>query len=152
MTMFILQSATNLAVAVGLGTVIGFERQWRNRLAGLRTNTPVALGAASSVVFSSLIPGERTPTQIAAQVVSGVGLLGAGLIFREGASVRGLNTAATLWCPAAVGVLAGGGHVGEVTLAAGFVVFINLLLGRSCASSTGSLWIRPSSRSGIACQ
>lgn len=128
MTMSIVQSAANLAVAVGLGAAIGFERQWRNRLAGLRTNTLVALGAASFVVFSALVPGETTPTQIAAQVVSGIGFLGAGLIFREGANVRGLNTAATLWCSAAVGVLAGGGHAAEATLAAGFVVLINLLL------------------------
>ena len=101
------QAAINLAAAVALSSVIGFERQWHNRLAGLRTNTLVALGAATFVVFSDIVPGEGSPTRIAAQVVSGIGFLGAGLIFREGLSVRGLNTAATLWCSAAVGVLAG---------------------------------------------
>jgi putative Mg2+ transporter-C (MgtC) family protein len=122
------QAAINLAVALGLSAVIGFERQWRNRLAGLRTNTLVALGAATFVIFAALVPGEASPTRVAAQVVSGIGFLGAGLIFREGLSVRGLNTAATLWCSAAIGVLAGAGFLLYATVATGFVVFVNLLL------------------------
>jgi putative Mg2+ transporter-C (MgtC) family protein len=128
MTISIDQAALNLAVALGLSAVIGFERQWRNRLAGLRTNTLVALGAASFVIFEQLIPGESSPTRVAAQVVSGIGFLGAGLIFREGLSVRGLNTAATLWCSAAIGVIAGAGHPLYAAVATGFVVFVNLLL------------------------
>jgi putative Mg2+ transporter-C (MgtC) family protein len=128
MTIPIEQAAINLAVALGLSAVIGFERQWRNRLAGLRTNTLVALGAATFVIFAALIPGEASPTRVAAQVVSGIGFLGAGLIFREGLSVRGLNTAATLWCSAAIGVLAGAGYLLYATVATGFVVFVNLLL------------------------
>src|ERR1700731_5024315 len=128
MTVPIEQAAINLAVALGLSAAIGFERQWRNRLAGLRTNTLVALGAASFVVFAALVPGEGSPTRVAAQVVSGIGFLGAGLIFREGMSVRGLNTAATLWCSAAVGVLAGAGYPAYATLATGFVLVVNLLL------------------------
>jgi len=127
MTVAIEQAAINLAVAVGLSSVIGFERQWRNRLAGLRTNTLVALGAASFVIFEGLIPGD-SPTRVAAQVVSGIGFLGAGLIFREGLSVRGLNTAATLWCSAAVGVLAGSGFAAHAALATAFIIFVNLLL------------------------
>jgi len=107
MTISIGQAALDLAVAVSLGAVIGFERQWRNRLAGLRTNALVALGSATFVVFEALMPGDTSPTRVAAQVVSGIGFIGAGLIFREGLSVRGLNTAATLWCSAAIGVLAG---------------------------------------------
>src|SRR6516225_2211918 len=122
------QAALNLAAALALSAVIGFERQWRNRLAGLRTNTLVALGAASFVIFEQLIPDESSPTRVAAQVVSGIGFLGAGLIFREGLSVRGLNTAATLWCSAAIGVLAGAGYLLYATVATGFVVFVNLLL------------------------
>ncbi len=122
------QATINLAVALGLSAVIGFERQWRNRLAGLRTNTLVALGAATFVIFSALVPGDGSPTRVAAQVVSGIGFLGAGLIFREGLSVRGLNTAATLWCSAAIGILAGGGYLLYATVATGFVVFVNLLL------------------------
>jgi putative Mg2+ transporter-C (MgtC) family protein len=128
MTIPIEQATINLAVALGLSAVIGFERQWRNRLAGLRTNTLVALGAATFVIFAALIPGEASPTRVAAQVVSGIGFLGAGLIFREGLSVRGLNTAATLWCSAAIGVLAGAGYLLYATVATGFVVFVNLLL------------------------
>src|SRR3981189_1638666 len=128
MTIPIEQAAINLAVALGLSAVIGFERQWRNRLAGLRTNTLVALGDLTSVIFAALTPGEASPTRVAAQVVSGIGFLGAGLIFREGLSVRGLNTAATLWCSAAIGVLAGAGFLLYATVATGFVVFVNLLL------------------------
>jgi putative Mg2+ transporter-C (MgtC) family protein len=128
MTMPIEQAAINLAAALGLSAVIGFERQWRNRLAGLRTNTLVSLGAATFVIFAALVPGEASPTRVAAQVVSGIGFLGAGLIFREGLSVRGLNTAATLWCSAAIGVLAGAGYLLLATVATAFVVFVNLLL------------------------
>ena len=128
MTIPIEQATINLAVALGLSAVIGFERQWRNRLAGLRTNTLVALGAATFVIFAALIPGEASPARVAAQVVSGIGFLGAGLIFREGLSVRGLNTAATLWCSAAIGVLAGAGYLLYATVATAFVVFVNLLL------------------------
>lgn len=126
--MTIEQAAINLAVAFCLSAVIGFERQWRNRLAGLRTNSLVAIGAASFVIFGALVPGDASPTRVAAQVVSGIGFLGAGLIFREGLSVRGLNTAATLWCSAAIGLLAGGGYLLYAAAATGFVVFVNLLL------------------------
>jgi len=128
MTVAITQAALNLGTAVALGAVIGFERQWRQRLAGLRTNTLVALGAASFVVYENLFSNEANITRVAAQVVSGIGFLGAGIIFREGLNVRGLNTAATLWCSAAVGVLAGGGALSYAALAAGMVIVVNLLL------------------------
>ncbi|MCX8099667.1 MAG: MgtC/SapB family protein [Geminicoccaceae bacterium] len=118
----------HLLVALGLGAAIGLERQWRQRLAGLRTNTLVALGAAAFVVFSVGTPGEASPTRVAAQVVSGIGFLGAGIIFREGFNVRGLNTAATLWCSAAVGVLAGAGSFLLAAVVAGLVVLTNLAL------------------------
>jgi putative Mg2+ transporter-C (MgtC) family protein len=127
-TVSIVQAALNLGTAVALGAVIGFERQWRQRLAGLRTNTLVALGSASFVVYESLFGAEPNMTRVAAQVVSGIGFLGAGIIFREGLNVRGLNTAATLWCSAAVGVLAGGGALPYAALAAGMVIVVNLLL------------------------
>jgi putative Mg2+ transporter-C (MgtC) family protein len=128
MAIGISQAALNLGTAVTLGAVIGFERQWRQRLAGLRTNTLVALGAASFVVFDNLFSGEGASTRVAAQVVSGIGFLGAGIIFREGLNVRGLNTAATLWCSAAVGVLAGGGALPYAAIAASMVIAVNLLL------------------------
>lgn len=120
--------ALDLGVALCLGAAIGFERQWRQRLAGLRTNTLVALGAASFVAFAKLYPGEASPTRVAAQVVSGIGFLGAGIIFRDGLNVRGLNTAATLWCSAAVGLLAGASAYLPASLAAGLIVAVNLLL------------------------
>ena len=128
MTISIVQTALDLGTAVCLGAAIGFERQWRNRLAGLRTNTLVALGAASFVVFEALFPGDSSPTRVAAQVVSGIGFLGAGIIFREGFNVRGLNTAATLWCSAAIGLLAGTGFPAHAAVATAFVVFVNLCL------------------------
>jgi len=128
MTQTYQQIALDLALAIALGAAIGIERQWRQRLAGLRTNTLVALGAASFVMFSGLYPGEASPTRVAAQVVSGIGFLGAGVIFKEGLNVRGLNTAATLWCSAAVGMLAGGGAHAPAAMVAASVVAVNLLL------------------------
>jgi putative Mg2+ transporter-C (MgtC) family protein len=128
MAIGIAQAAANLGGAVTLGAIIGFERQWRQRLAGLRTNTLVALGAASFVVFDNLFSPEAGLTRVAAQVVSGIGFIGAGIIFREGLNVRGLNTAATLWCSAAVGVLAGGGALPYAAIVAMMVIVVNLLL------------------------
>src|SRR3979490_3119161 len=104
-----------LGSGVGLGTVIGFERQYRARMAGLRTNALVAVGATlffllSAHGFGGLAPtGDADPTRVAAQIVSGIGFLGAGVILRDGLNVRGLNTAATLWSSAAVGALAAPG-------------------------------------------
>lgn len=119
-------AAINMAVALGCGALIGSERQVRQRMAGLRTNALVALGAASFVLFSTLFPNEVSPTRVAAQVVSGIGFLGAGIIFRDGFNVHGLNTAATLWCSAAVGLMAGAGFWPHALMLTGFVVFINL--------------------------
>ena len=124
----LLTSAANLGSAMALGAAIGFERQWRQRLAGMRTNTLVALGAAGFVVFSQLMDHDASPSRVAAQVVSGIGFLGAGVIFKEGLNVRGLNTAATLWCSAAVGILAGAGALAHAALLALLVVGVNLLL------------------------
>lgn len=124
----ILHTIANLGAAFVLGGIIGFERQWRQRLAGTRTNTLVALGAASFVVFAGLFPGEASPTRVAAQVVSGIGFLGAGIIFKEGFNVSGLNTAATLWCSAAVGVLCGAGFYPHAVIATAFVICVNLVL------------------------
>jgi putative Mg2+ transporter-C (MgtC) family protein len=122
------QAAISLGMATLMGACIGIERQWRQRMAGLRTNTLVAIGAASFVIFEGLFPDDGSPTRVAAQVVSGIGFLGAGIIFREGLHVTGLNTAATLWCSAAVGLLAGSGHPLHAALATSFVVLVNLTL------------------------
>ncbi len=123
----LLQAATiNLSVALMCGAVIGSERQVRQQMAGLRTNALVAMGAAAFVVFSQLVPNDASPTRVAAQVVSGIGFLGAGLIFRDGFNVHGLNTAATLWCSAAVGLISGIGRWDFALVLTGLVVFINL--------------------------
>jgi putative Mg2+ transporter-C (MgtC) family protein len=119
--------ALKLAIAVLLGSAIGFERQWHQKMAGLRTNALVALGSCGFVAFSGLV-GEGDPTRVAAQVVTGIGFLGAGVILREGINVHGLNTAATLWCSAMVGTLVGGGLFGPGVLAAAFVIGINIAL------------------------
>src|SRR6476660_4626507 len=117
-----------IAIPLLLGALIGFERQWHRRLAGLRTNALVAIGSAGFVIIGVLMTGESSPTRIAAQVASGIGFLGAGVILREGLSVRGLNTAATLWCSAAVGSLAGLGFTGTAMLITGAVILTNLAL------------------------
>ncbi|CAA9390149.1 MAG: Mg(2+)-transport-ATPase-associated protein MgtC [uncultured Rubellimicrobium sp.] len=119
-------AALNLAVAMLCGALIGSERQIRQRMAGLRTNALVALGAAAFVIFSGLFPDEVSPTRVAAQIVSGIGFLGAGIIFRDGFTVYGLNTAATLWCSAGVGMMAGAGAWPFAGTLTAFVVFINL--------------------------
>lgn len=119
--------AIRLATALVIGAIIGVERQWRQRMAGLRTNALVSIGAAGFVVFSTTASGDNT-TVVAAQIVSGIGFLGAGVILREGINVRGLNTAATLWCSAMVGTFAGAGQLLASVLAGAFVVGTNLFL------------------------
>lgn len=123
-----LEVVIRLGTALLLGAVIGFERQWRQRMAGLRTNALVSIGASGFVVFSVLTSTDHSPTQVGAQVVTGIGFLGAGVILREGVNIRGLNTAATLWCSAMVGTFAGAGHLIASALAGGFVVGTNLFL------------------------
>lgn len=118
--------ALNTGVALTLGVAIGVERQWRQHPAGLRTNALVALGAALFVGLSTLIDRDGSPTRVAAQVVSGLGFLGGGVILREGLNVRGMNTAATLWCSGAVGTLAGSGFPGEAVVGAAAVLFVHL--------------------------
>jgi putative Mg2+ transporter-C (MgtC) family protein len=126
-SMELVEAIGRLGLALVLGSAIGFERQWHQKMAGLRTNALVALGSCGFVVFSAMV-GEGDPTRVAAQVVSGIGFLGAGIILREGINVHGLNTAATLWCSAMVGTFAGGGFWAPSLAAAGFVVATNLLL------------------------
>lgn len=118
--------ALNTFAALLMGMAIGVERQWRQHTAGLRTNTLVSLGAALFVGLSTLIDRESSPTRIAAQVVSGLGFLGGGVILREGLNVRGLNTAATIWCSGAVGSLAGAGFPMEALTGAFSVLVIHL--------------------------
>jgi putative Mg2+ transporter-C (MgtC) family protein len=118
--------AVNTGAALLMGVAIGIERQWRQHTAGLRTNALVSLGAALFVGLSTLIDREASPTRIAAQVVSGLGFLGGGVILREGLNVRGLNTAATIWCSGAVGTLAGAGFPLEALAGTASVLFVHL--------------------------
>ncbi|ABL05315.1 MgtC/SapB family protein [Mycobacterium ulcerans] len=115
-----------LAVGLGCGALIGIERQWRARMAGLRTNALVATGATLFVLYA-VATEDSSPTRVASYVVSGIGFLGGGVILREGFNVRGLNTAATLWCSAAVGVLAASGHLIFALIATGTILSVHLL-------------------------
>jgi putative Mg2+ transporter-C (MgtC) family protein len=122
----------SLGTAFVLGSAIGLERQLRQRTAGLRTNTLVAVGAAVfvdlAVRFHDMYGGPPSPLHVVAYVISGVGFLGAGAIMKDGAQVSGLNTAATLWGSAAVGACAGIKLLPEAVLAALFVLAANTLL------------------------
>jgi putative Mg2+ transporter-C (MgtC) family protein len=122
------QSFLAFAVAFALGTAIGFERQWRQRTAGLRTNVLVAIGAAAFADMGEQLLGAEGATRLVSYVVSGIGFLGAGVIMKDGTNIRGLNTAATLWCSAAVGTFAGTGMFGEAVLLTLFVLAGNTLL------------------------
>src|SRR5262249_5887499 len=122
-----------LATALAAGTVIGIERQWRHKMAGLRTNVLVSIGAAMFCLIATMSPQEASPTRIAAQVASGVGFLGAGVILRDGLNIRGLNTAATLWCAAAAGAMAGSGFL-VPSIAASLVILGTNLFLRQLAS------------------
>ena len=130
-----LEILTRILVAVSLGALVGAERQWRSRGAGLRTNALVSLGSALFVILGaySFAGVDADPTRVAAQVASGIGFLGAGVILKEGASVSGLNTAATLWASAAVGCLAGGGLYGVAATGALCIVVGNVLLRKIAA-------------------
>jgi putative Mg2+ transporter-C (MgtC) family protein len=112
--------------ALFLGGIIGLERQWRQRKTGLRTNGLVAVGAAMFVMMGGLIAGGQA--RVAAYVVSGIGFLGGGVILKDGFNIRGMNTAATLWCTAAVGTLAGLGRFDFAVIGALGVLTANLIL------------------------
>jgi putative Mg2+ transporter-C (MgtC) family protein len=109
-----LEAIGRTAAAAGLGGLIGLERELDEKAAGLRTHMLVSIGAALFTMvgaygFEDFSQRSVDPTRIAAQVVTGIGFLGAGLIFRQGFTVRGLTTAATLWLVAAIGIAAGAG-------------------------------------------
>jgi putative Mg2+ transporter-C (MgtC) family protein len=123
-----LDSLFSLLAAFVLGTLIGAERQYRQRGGGLRTHVLVSVGAATFVDIGMHLNGNAGATQIIAYVVSGVGFLGAGVIMKQGSSVWGLNTAATLWCSAAVGACAGADLAFEAIALTAFVLAGNTLL------------------------
>jgi putative Mg2+ transporter-C (MgtC) family protein len=123
-----LDTFASLALALLLGVLIGAERQYRERISSLRTNVLVAVGAAAFVDMGVRLGGAEGAMRVVANVVTGVGFLGAGLILKEGANIRGLNTAATVWCSAAVGACAGADLPAQALLVAGFVLASNTLL------------------------
>lgn len=123
-----LSTLVSLAVAFAMGTLIGAERQYRQRTAGLRTNVLVAIGACQFVDMAMHLSGPDGAVRVVAYVVSGIGFLGAGVIMKEGANIRGLNTAATLWCSAAVGACAGADLVAQSVLLTAFVLAGNTML------------------------
>ncbi|MGE2835542.1 MgtC/SapB family protein [Mycobacterium sp. SMC-4] len=123
-----LELALRVCAGVGLGAAIGIERQWRSKMAGLRTNALVSLGSALFVVMGAYAFAAGDPTRVAAQVASGIGFLGAGVILKQGTSISGLNTAATLWASAAVGSLAGAGMFAAAGAGTVAVIAANVLL------------------------
>ncbi|OIP78432.1 MAG: hypothetical protein AUK48_01580 [Oscillatoriales cyanobacterium CG2_30_44_21] len=119
-----------LITAFFLGSILGLERQWRQRISGLQTNATnalVAVGSCLFVMIAAMTPSDSSPTRITAQIVSGIGFLGGGVILRDGLTVRGLNTAATLWCAAAIGSLTGSGFTPEALVGTLTIVLANLL-------------------------
>ena len=124
----LLDTLISLSAAFLLGSLIGIERQYRQRTAGLRTNVLVAIGAAAFVDMANRLSGHEGAVHVTAYVISGIGFLGAGVIMKGDAGIRGLNTAATLWGAAAVGACAGADLISEATLVALFVLAGNTLL------------------------
>src|SRR5207237_6147082 len=126
------ESLLRLALAAALGGLIGVERELREREAGLRTHLLVALGSALFTIVGAygfhafLASGQSVvradPTRIAAQIVTGIGFLGAGAIIRQGLSIRGLTTAATLWVVAAIGLASGAGYYSAAVITTGLVL------------------------------
>jgi putative Mg2+ transporter-C (MgtC) family protein len=113
------ETLVRLAFAAALGGAVGLEREFRHKPAGLRTNMLIALGSALfSILSVELGAGAGSPDRIAAQVVTGIGFLGAGAILRSGENIHGLTTAATIWVNAAIGMAAGLGAYTVATVAA----------------------------------
>lgn len=123
-----LDTLVSLTAAFVLGTLIGAERQYRLRTAGLRTNVLVAVSAAAFVDLAMQLADADGAVRVIAYVVSGIGFLGAGVIMKEGMNVRGLNTAATLWGSAAVGCCAGADMLAQAVTLTVFVLAGNTLL------------------------
>ncbi|QKG51878.1 MgtC/SapB family protein [Hymenobacter sp. BRD67] len=125
----LVQFEFRLALALVLGAVLGLERQLHHRTAGTRTNALVALGAALFVLMAQSITNDASaPGRVAGQVITGIGFLGAGAILREGTTIVGLTTAATVWCAAGIGTLAGLGSWYEACVGTLFILTANVLL------------------------
>lgn len=108
-----------------LGTLIGLERQLRHKMSGIITNALVSVGTTLFMIFGHQFSAD-TSARMAAQIISGIGFLGGGVIIRDGFSVRGINTAATLWCSAAIGLLCSHGHVRYALIGTGMILIANV--------------------------
>src|SRR6266545_7441351 len=118
-----------LLLAAGLGAALGLEREYRQKPAGLRTNILIALGSASLTTLSMTIGAHGgTPDRITAQIVTGIGFLGAGAIIRSGTTVRGMTTAATIWVNAAIGMAAGAGLFATAAIATAITLVVLAVL------------------------
>jgi putative Mg2+ transporter-C (MgtC) family protein len=127
--MEISEFSIRLGVALVSGLIIGFERQWNHKSAGLRTNALVSVGSALYVLLSIMITKEGGDvTRIIGQVVTGIGFLCGGIIFKEGFSVHGLTTAATVWCCSALGAFSAAGYYQEIGIATLSILVVNVLL------------------------
>ena len=136
-----LDTLVSLLTAFVFGTMIGAERQYRQRSAGLRTNVLVAVGASAFVDLANRLTGAEGSVRVIAYVVSGIGFLGAGAIMKEGLNVRGLNTAATLWASAAVGSCAGADMAAQ---SVALTIFVLVPAGRLTLTGVSALVVVPS--------
>ena len=120
---------TKLIISIVIGIIIGGEREYRNKAAGLRTIILICLGSTIFTILSQMIGADSGGTRIAANVVTGIGFLGAGAIMREGLTIQGLTTASTIWVAAALGVTVGLGYYGFAFLAVGLCFVILTIFG-----------------------
>lgn len=129
--MELLEFGLRIGAALLAGLFIGFEREIHNKNAGLKTNALVSLGAAVFVLTSLAFSGDDyvDTTRVIGQVVTGIGFIGAGVILHKGTVVRGLTTAATVWCSAGAGCLAAIGQYEELAVLTAVIVFINVAFG-----------------------
>ena len=119
-----------LTLAAGFGAVLGLEREYRRKPAGLRTNILIAVGSALFTILSLAMTrhGEGDPSRVAGQIVTGIGFLGGGAIMRNRNTVHGMTTAATIWVNAAVGIAAGAGQFGLATFTAALTLVVLVVL------------------------
>ena len=125
-----LELIRRLCLSAALGAALGFEREWRQKYAGLRTNILIAIGSTLFTLMSIDLSGSAggDATRIAAQIVTGIGFLGAGAIMQTGVGIRGLTTAAMIWVNAAIGVAVGGGEYRLALIATGITLLVLVVL------------------------
>ncbi|MFO0357997.1 MAG: MgtC/SapB family protein [Sphingobacteriaceae bacterium] len=126
MSEMLVDGAIKLTIAVIVGSIIGAEREYKSKSVGFRTVILITLGSCLFTILSYEMGGEKDPTRIAANIITGIGFLGAGAIFKEGASVKGITTASTIWVSAAIGMAVGIGHYDFAFIALALVMIVLL--------------------------